>query len=194
MQIVKITHSAIMSEAVNFAMLSELAALVGMSVEQLNNAAKGVLAKSSKNVQQLSYGKLRTIITKKLHDSVDFGATFAAGSLEVEFNCLPDIAEPNINDAGKNKSTSSGQRSRATGGKPALKGAYVVVKNGLKCNKEQDPEKYALWQFVWTCNTFEDFFAKAPAKAITKTGRIITASSEIQWAVKSGWIKPVAAE
>lgn len=193
MQIVKVTQAAIFSEAVTLPMLAELAELVGMSMEQFTSARDGKLSKASKGMDKLTFGKLRTIVAKKLHDSTDFGATFAEGSLEVEFACLADLPEPDINNAGKNKSTATGQRSRATGGKAALKGAYVVVKNGLKCNAEKDPEKFAMWQHVWNCTSFEEFFKVAPAKAVTATGRIITASSEIQWAVKSGWIKPVAA-
>jgi hypothetical protein len=195
MQIIKITHASLMSEVVTVEMVAELALFVGMSAEQIMVASAQVLRGASKSVAQLTVGKLRTMVNKKLCDSIDLGELFKNGELEVEFTCLPDeeVEELDIAKAGKNKSTASGKRSTATGGIGELKGSYTVVtRKGLKCTIDTDPEKTALWDFVWNCNTFEQYFATAPKKAITRTGRIITASSEIRWAVKSGWIKVTA--
>lgn len=195
MQIIKINHTNLMSEVVTCDMVVEIATMIGMTQEQIETAAKQDLRNASKSVAKLTCAKLRTIVNKKLQDSQEYGDMFKGTGVEIEFACLPDLEiEPDINTAGKNKSTPSGQRSGATGGKAAMVGPYTVVKCGLKCNVDTDPEKYAMWQFVWSCKSFEEFFAKAPKKAITRTGRIISASSEISWALKSGWIKPVAAE
>ncbi len=70
-------------------------------------------------------------------------------------------------------------------------GAYHVAKRpGTKSTEATDPAKWAIWQHVWECSTFEDFYAKAPAKATRSTGKPITAASEIGWALKQGWIVP----
>jgi hypothetical protein len=194
MQIVKVTQTTILSAAVTSPMLVELAAMVGMSKEQVSKALEQSLSKPSKTMALLEHAKLRTIVCKKLQDSTDFGETFIAGSLEVEFQCLAEIIEDDISRAGKNKNRSTaGTGKRASAGPiGVLTGAYTVAKRGLKCTVENDPEKYAMWQHIWNCTSFEQLFAVCPKKAITRTGRIITASSEVRWAVKCGWVVPVA--
>lgn len=139
--------------------------------------------------------KLRTIVLKKLQEPNDLVTGFAAGtSFEFEFNgpSFPDEQpEPDISSAGANNARK--QRASAKPGNVngvVQKGNYRVVKQGLKCTAEQDPEKYALWQHVWNSGSFEAFYANAPKKAVTRTGRIITAASEMAWAIKSGWVVP----
>lgn len=203
MQVIKITSAAFLTEAVTCEQVVQIALALGLSQvycdkmlsQSLSGASKGNGGKGkggSSGVGNLSCAKLRTIVMKKLQEPNDLVTDFASanGSFDFEFTgpSFPDLApEQDINAAGKNK--------RGTGAPRASKltGAYTVVKQGLKCTAEQDAEKFALWQHVWNCNSFEQYFAVAPTKAITKTGRIITAASEMAWAVKSGWVKPVVA-
>lgn len=206
MQVIKVTSAAFLTETVTCEMVCQLAKALGLSqdyidtmlAQSLKGASKGNGRSGkggSNGVGNLSCAKLRTVVMKKLSEPNDLVTDFASpnGSFEFEFTgeSFPDApVQPDINAAGKNK--------KGTGARPAaprtnLSGAYVVVKRGLKCTAEQDPEKAALWQFVWESGTFEQYFAKAPKKAVTKTGRIITAASEMAWAIKSGWVKPVAA-
>ena len=193
MQEVTITRAAITSEAFTLDMLREVAIkLLGKSEEWFTKMAEGTLSKPSKAYANLSYNKLRTTLDKLLTDSPaeEYGELYAKGELTWEFECLPDL---DIGNAGKNnkrerKATDGATKTRAS----KLAGEYEVVKKAG--NAETDAGKWEIWQHVWTCTSFEEFFAKAPAKAVTKTGRVVTASSEIQWAIKSGWIKPKAAE
>lgn len=184
-------------------MVAQLAAGLGLSPEYIAKMQAQSLAKGSGGKGGKSSGaadcpdaKLRTIVLKKLQEPNDIVTGFAQGcEFEFEFNgaSFPDeTPEPDINAAGANKQ----RKARTNTGKVAgaQKGAYRVVKQGLKCTVEQDPEKFALWQHVWNSGTFEQYYAKAPAKAITRTGRIITAASEMAWAIKSGWVVPVSNE
>jgi hypothetical protein len=207
MQVIKVTSAAFFTEAVTCEQVCQIALGLGLTqdyvdamlAQSLKGASKGNGGKGkggSNGVGNLSCAKLRTIVMQKLTQPNDLVSNFAdpAGSFEFEFTGpnFPDLApEQDINAAGSNKKA-SGARPRSTNGK--LSGAYVVVKCGLKCTEQSDPEKYALWQHVWTSGTFEQYFANAPKKAVTCTGRIITASSEMLWAVKCGWVKPVASE
>lgn len=203
MQVIKVTSAAFLTESVTCEMVCQLAKALGLSQEyidkmlaqDLKGASKGngrVGKGGSNGVGNLSCAKLRTIVMKKLSEPNELVTDFASptGSFDFEFtgDKFPDEQpQPDINAAGKNK--------KGTGARPAapranLSGAYVVVKRGLKCTQEQDPEKYAMWQHVWNSGTFEQYFANAPKKAVTKTNRIITAASEMAWAIKSGWVKP----
>lgn len=201
MQVIKVTASTFLTEAVTCTMVQQLAIALGKSQEYIDKMLAQSLKGASKGngrtgkggsngVGDLSCAKLRTIVMKLLSEPNDLVADWTTGgSFEFEFTGpeFPDAAaEPDINKAGANKGARKSQASK-------LSGAYKVAKQGLKCTQEQDPEKYAMWQFVWTCTSFEEYFAKAPAKAVTKTGRIITAASEMAWAVKSKWIVPVVA-
>lgn len=202
MQIVKISAPFVFSAACTLPMLMELAqhAFVGYSQDaaeklaaaKLKGAAVGndrIGKGSSAGVGDLEAPKLRTCIVNKLQDSPDVGDAFKSGDMEFEFNCLADL---DMGTAGANKAKrATSQRTASAVG--TMVGAYAVVKAGVKCTVETDPGKWAIWQHVWACGSFEEFFATAPAKGVTKTGRVITARSEIQWAMKSGWIKPVAA-
>lgn len=180
-------------------MIVDLARGLGLSDEYIAKMQAQKLAKSSGGKGGKSSGaadcpdaKLRTIVLQKLQQPNDLVTDFAHGNtFEFEFACLPDDQpEPDINAAGANKQ----RKARSTGRKQGLTGAYRVAKRGLKCTVESDPAKFALWQFVWECKSFEEYFAKAPAKAVTRTNRIITATSEMLWAVKCGWIVPVGNE
>lgn len=180
-------------------MVRELAAkALNMTQDAIEKLASQQLRKPSGNGRKGSNGatdvpeaKLRTVVLQKLQQPNDYVENFSHGnSFDFEFECFADEQpEPDINAAGQNNA----KRQRATRQGSKLSGAYIVVrKDGLRCTQESDPEKYALWQFVWNCKTFEEYFATAPAKAVTRTQRIITASSEMLWAIKCGWVKPVA--
>lgn len=202
MQVRTITSDFIFSNECTLEMLTEIAvhkdfcamsqdAVTKLASQQLKNgsARKGNKSHASGD---MPFAKLRTVIVQKLQDSPEQGEVFKAGNLQFEFACLADEQqEPDINAAGKNKAKSStGPRATSSD----LKGAYTVEKKGVKCSEETDPGKWAIWQHVWSCSSFEEYFAKAPKKQVTRTGRVITATSEIRWAIKSKWIKPVAAQ
>ena len=195
MQIVTVTKSALFSEAFTFAMLTEVAMrYLGMSDEAVAKTATATLAKASKTMASVSYAKLRTVIATKLGNHPDYNDTFNSGELQLEFECLPDL---DIGKAGANKrtrkTTSTGEATtkRATGATPRT-GAYKVAKRSG--SMEADAGKWEIWQHVWSCSSFEEYFAKSPTKGVTKTGRVITAASEMGWAIKSGWIVPEVAE
>jgi len=203
MQIRTVAYSDFFNTAiVTPEMVVELALSLGLSDAYVEKMRKQPLAKASGGKGGRGNGaadcpdaKLRTAILKKLQEPNDIVTGFANGaSFEFEFHCFPDEQpDPDISSAGANNARKArAPRQGGTGG--AQKGAYKVAKKGLKCTEEQDPEKFKLWQFVWNCHSFEEYYAKAPAKAITRTGRIITAASEMGWAIKSGWVVPVAAE
>lgn len=194
MQIVTVTKTALFSEAFTLAMLTEVGVrYLGMSEEAIAKTAAATLAKPSKTMANVSYAKLRTVIATKLGNHPDYNDTFNSGELQLEFDCLPDL---DIGKAGANKrsrktTTDKTGAKRATGGTPRT-GAYKVVKRAGVA--EADAGKWEIWQHVWSCSSFEEYFEKAPAKGVTKTGRVITAASEMSWAIKAGWIVPEVAE
>lgn len=201
MQVIQVTANAIFSAAFTVPMVMELAVspFVGYTQDAAEKLAAQQLAKGSakRGAKSTASGdlpaaKLRTCIVNKLQNNPDINATFAeANGFAFEFNCLEDL---DMGNAGANKAkrnTGAGSNNRAT--KQDLAGAYVVLKQGVKCTAETDAGKWEIWQHVWACNSFEEFFSKAPAKAVTKTQRVITARSEILWAIKSGWIKAATA-
>lgn len=197
MQEVTITRAAITSEAFTLDMLREIAIkMLGKTADWVDTMAAGKLSKPSKAYANLSYNKLRTTLDKLLTDSPaeEYGELYANGELTWEFECLPDL---DISNAGKN--TKRERKAKAEGeSKPRankLVGAYEVAKRpNSPTVTGKDAGKWEIWEHVWSCTSFEEFFAKAPKKAVTATGRVITPSSEMGWAVKCGWIKPVAAE
>jgi hypothetical protein len=191
MQIIKTNHAAIFSTAFTYPMLEELAAFVDMTPDQIKQAASATLKGASKTVAALCAPKLRTMICKKLTEAQDYGAAFTEGNLEMEFTCLPDIVaeEQDIGNAGKNKSTVSGKRSHATGGK--MSGAYTVNAKGnasLSAVEQRDAGRWEIVKHILACASVEEFAKVAPAKAIKKVGSLTTASSEFNYAVRSGWI------
>jgi hypothetical protein len=192
MQVRTVTRDFIFSDECTLEMLMEIAThgdYLGQSPAWVEKLAKQQLSKGStgnghprrNGSGELPYAKLRTVIVQKLQDSPTQGAVFKDGNMQVEFPFLPDL------DIGK-----AGAQRASRGASATLVGPYVVVKRGVKCTPETDASKYEIWQHVWACKSFEEYFAKAPKKGVTKTGRIITAASEMRWAVKCGWIKPVA--
>lgn len=191
MQIVKITASFIFSNDCTGGILFEIAErYCGMTIDAVNKLAKQTLSKASNGsggrsngVGNLEFPKLRTVVVQKLQDGQDYGDAFKTNDLELEINCLPDL---DIGKAGANKT--GGTRKASS----KLTGAYRVAKVGVKCTADNDPDKYEIWQHVWNCGSFEEYFQKAPKKGVTKTGRVITAASEMRWAVKCGWIVPTA--
>lgn len=96
-------------------------------------------------------------------------------------------AEPemDIGKAGANNKRKSGVRT----GKHS--GAYEIVKVVKATNDEA--KEAALRQHIWTSATVEEYYKKADAKYVSKTGRVVTATDELNWAFKNGWIKPVQA-
>jgi len=71
-----------------------------------------------------------------------------------------------------------------------LTGAYTVLKRGLQA--PADSPKWEIWTPIYECTTFEEVFAKAPAKVV-KGKTIATPATELAWALKKGWIAPVTA-
>jgi hypothetical protein len=95
----------------------------------------------------------------------------------------PEPAKANPFGSAKARATSAG--------KTPLKGGYTLVKKGLKAGVG-DP-KWDIWNHIYTCSTFEEVFAKAPAKVIKTGGKSIASpASELNWSLKSGWIVPTA--
>lgn len=184
MQVITVTQDFINSNECTAEMLQELATHKDFGAMQQEEVAK--LQKVTNKKDTLPQQKLRSVLVGHLTNSNNVGEVFKAGNMQFEFNCLPDL---DINAAGQNKA----KRKASTAGSGTateLKGNYVVVKQGVKCTEETDPGKWAIWQHVWACNSFEEYFQKAPKKAVTRTGRVITAASEMRWAVKSKWVKP----
>lgn len=199
----QVTQDRILSEAFTLAMLRELGErYLGMTPDAVTKLANAKLAKAGKDMSVLPYAKLRTAILTKMANgfSSEHPSWPDDGIVELDFACLDpkeeSKAEQGAADAGpafgantRKRGTSTSGASKAPAHKGAVPrtGAYDVAKKAG--NAEADEGKWAIWQHVWTCTSFEEFFAKAPAKSVTKTGRVITASSEIGWALKSGWIK-----
>lgn len=185
-----VTKALILSEEMTLEMLCEFAiGALHCTQAACDKYASQSLKNASPDVAKLSYAKLRTVILTKLGgDACEHGAFFAAGELVWEFQCLADAeydpeVELDMSAAGANTKKAGARRTSK------LSGAYEVVKMR---DMSGDEGKQAIWQWIWTCDTFEDFFAKAPAKSFTsKTNRQISAASEIGWALKSGWIRQV---
>jgi hypothetical protein len=141
------------------------------------------LTKGTKTMKALTCAKLRTVLATKLGNSSDdeYGELWRTGKLEVEFDHLPDL---DIGKAGANT-----KRGAGTGKTRASKrtGAYTVVKVVKAANDEG--KETALRGHIWTCKTVEEYFAAADPKYVTKTGTVITASMELNWCIKQGWIK-----
>lgn len=198
MQAIIVTKDTLFTEAVTCAMLREMAIkLFGKSAEWVDQMEAKVLksggihinkTKENRTGELLSYCALRKALATLLGNSSDdeYGQLWRTGALEVEFDHLPDL---DIGNAGKNtKRASTG----TAGPRSKLTGAYYVAKRPASASvNDGDAGKWEIWQHVWTCTSFEEYFAKAPKKGFTSaTNRAITASTEINWAVKSGWIKP----
>lgn len=202
MQVRKITVGQFFdAKVVTPEMVKQLALGLGLTQAYIDKMLASKLAKGAKGSGSRSNGsgdlpdsKLRTVVLQKLQHANDLVSKFSdpQDAFEYEFTGpeFPDEqAEPDINAAGQNKR----QRNTAAPNRSGVQqGAYRVAKRGLKCTAEQDPEKFALWQFIWNSGTFEQYYKDAPKKAVTRTGRIITAASEMAWAIKSGWIVPVS--
>lgn len=212
MQVRKITAANLFTSEVTGTMVKQLAAALGKSAEYIEKMCKQTLKGAtqgrgtrSSGVGELECAKLRTIVAKLLQEPNDIVSDFGApgSSFDFEFTGpeFPDEApaadpEPDMSKAGANK---RGTGTRASSGRVRTahgvvqQGKYVVVKQGVKCNEQNDPDKFEIWKHVWASTSFEEYYKNAPAKGVTRTGRIITAASEMGWAIKCGWIKPVAA-
>lgn len=187
MQVRTVTSGFIFSNECTLEMLTEIAihkdyvgmtqaAVTKLSLQTLNKASGGNGHPRQNGVGDLQYAKLRTVIVNKLQDSQEQGEVFKAGTMQFEFKCLPDTDAPK-------------QEPKARKQTQELTGPYYVAKQGVKCTAETDPGKWAIWQHVWACHSFEEFFLKAPKAQVTRTGRYVTARSEMRWAVERGWVK-----
>jgi hypothetical protein len=72
-----------------------------------------------------------------------------------------------------------------------LEGPYtVLIKNRLKANAENDPNKWTIWEAIWNSETFDELQARCPNPVNTcSTGRRITWRTEVRWALRQGWIR-----
>jgi hypothetical protein len=85
----------------------------------------------------------------------------------------------------------SAKQKTASAPRSKLTGEYELIKKGLRADAN-DP-KWEIWTHIYECHTFEDVFAKSPAKVFKTGGKTIASpSTELAWALKQGWIKPVA--
>lgn len=199
MQVINVTKPALCSEAFTYPMLEELAVrYLGMTQEAVAKLSAQRLAKGSADMQKLGFAKLRTVILNKLDNGAATDPVLAgweAGTLTLEFACLPDLKadkEPDIGAAGANnrKRTAGGARKAPahTGGVPRT-GKYKVNKRTTNPSSNGgDAGKWAIWEHIWSCTSFEEYFTKAPAKSTKASGTVITASSEMLYAMKNGWI------
>ena len=192
MQIVTVTKSSLFSEFFTLEMLAELAVkYLAMTTEAVEKLAAAKLAKPSKDLANLSYGKLRTVCATKLGNSPDYGETFNAGQLQLDFECLPDL---DMGKAGANtkRAASTGKKTAAHVGAVPKTGKYRIVRRPTSGSVNgAHPGKWEIWQHIWECTSFEEYFAKAPAKAVKSEKTIITACSQMRWALKMGWVEIV---
>jgi len=191
MQAIIITKDTLFSESVTCAMLREMAVkLFSMSDEAVEKLMAEPLTKGTKHMKELTCAKLRTILATKLGNSADdeYGELWRKGELEVEFDHLPDL---DISKAGANT-----KRGGATTTPRASKltGEYHITKHTKQGGPTMggDEGMWLIWQHIWNCTTFEDYFAKAPAKGVKSGGKgsTISAASEMAYAVRSGFVKP----
>jgi hypothetical protein len=186
MQAIIVTKTAILTEAVTCAMLREMAVkLFAYSEEAVDKLMSQDLSKPSKLMAGLTCTKLRTVLMKKLDDSTDdeYGQLWRDGALEVEFDHLPDL-DLDIGKAGANTKKAGGAK------RSKLAGVYHIGKKPTSASVlGGDAGKWEIWEHIWNCTSFEEYFQKAPTKALTtKTNRLITPSMEMNWAVKCGWV------
>jgi len=177
-QTMRVTRDSLLSEALAAAQLAELLAMLGYNENQTKRIMGESLRNASRGTEHLSHNKARTTACKKLEEHKEWAAKFTAGELDLLFTTLPD-PEPSASTA------------RAAKHRSKLSGPYHVVKQPNSPSVTGgDAGKWEIWQHVWECSSFEDYFAKAPVKAATSsTGRLITPAMEIRWALKCGWIK-----
>jgi hypothetical protein len=177
-----VTRDAILSADFTRDMLVELAvAHCGYAANTANELADKTLSKPSKLMAGLDCQKLRTVLCQKLEQV----AGFTDGKFTHTFVCLKADPEPDldINAAGKN----TGGAARSS----KLSGAYYVAKKSTSASVSGGDEgKWAIWQHIWNCSSFEEYFAKCPPKSTKKSGTIISAASEMNYAVRTGMIVP----
>lgn len=72
-----------------------------------------------------------------------------------------------------------------------LEGPYtILMKDRLKANEESDPNKWGIWNAIWTEKSFEDLAHRCPDPINTsRTNRRITWRTEVRWALRQGWIR-----
>jgi hypothetical protein len=113
----------------------------------------------------------------------------------LELDGLPSDAKPKQEAPKANPFTKPNAGAKPKGApraKTTLTGAYTLVKKGLKATAT-DP-KWEIWTHIYECTTFEDVFAKAPAKVVKTGGKTFASpTTELGWALKQGWIVPATA-
>lgn len=113
----------------------------------------------------------------------------------IQLDDLPSdlVAKPAEPEVKANPFGSSKASSKATGApraKSNLSGAYTLLKKGLRA--ELSDPKWEIWNHIYECTTFEEVFAKAPAKVVKTGGKTFASpTTELGWALKQGWIVPV---
>jgi hypothetical protein len=110
----------------------------------------------------------------------------------IELDNLPsDLApkqpEPEVkaNPFGKAKASKKAGTPRPS----KLAGAYTIIKDGRGSSKARPS---AIYDALFSCTTFEEFFAKAPAKEIfagkLHEQSVNTATASVGYALRNGWI------
>lgn len=201
----QVTKTRILSTDFTMPMLRELAVrYLGMSDEAVTQTANAKLSKGSQDLKNLSYAKLRTVILTKMDNGfAKANPTWEAdGVVELDFECLNPQPEQEptpeqepafgANKGAKATKEPKGKKEPAFKGAVPRKGKYKVAnKPASPSVTGNDAEKWKIWQHVWDCTSFEEYFAKAPAKGQKATGSMISASGEMSYALKMGWIVPV---
>lgn len=178
---ITVTRDTILTADVTRAMLIELATRqCGYAGNIAAELADKTLSKPSALLKKLDCQKLRTVLIQKLEQV----AGFNEGKFTFAFTCLK--ADPDDMDIGKAGANNGGSRKTSS----KLTGEYHVARRTTnESSNGGDAGKWEIWEHIWNCTTFEEFFAKAPAKAQKKSGTIITPASEMNYAIRSGMIK-----
>lgn len=199
----QVTKSFIL-ETATLTMLRELAErYLGMSPDAVTKTANAAdRATKNRGESMAPYMKLRKAILTKMDNgfATEHPSWSADGVVTLDFACMEPAPEPEqtasdepafgANKGAKTKKAKGEKKAPAHKGAVPRTGGYTVNKrpNSPSVNGG-DAGKWEIWEHVWNCATFEEYFASAPAKGFTsKTNRMITASMEMSWALKSGWI------
>lgn len=180
MQIVNVTNDLLLNPACSADMLRELlTTTLGYSDEAAEKIMAQTLSKAGGVMKTLAHNQARTVIMKKLQDHPELGESYTSGKLRVQFQCLATPEEPKT--AQQQEKKSGAPRSSTTG---SLRGAYWVKKQ----RNIDDAGQKEVYDALWSCRSFEEFYAKAPAKSVTRTGRAVTSVNVMGYAIKMGWI------
>lgn len=196
MNTVLVSKDSLFSNLFDCHMLIELAVSAKFySKEAATDMAYKPLSKPSKVLEGLVCPRIRTALVQKFSQST-YKDSFNAGTMTWDLESAPSPKpEAKAPEAPEMDISSAGKNSKGTKRASKLSGAYVVSKRtkvGGPTNGG-DEGMYEIWKHIWNCLSFEEYFAKAPAKAQKKSGTIITAAGEMNYAVRSGFVTPVVA-